>query len=64
MATTSAGNSTQPVTTAPFVTADIGASTAAKAQPLWRFALVGLGPLTALAMFALVYAVFQHIAGT
>ena len=64
MATTHAVSSTQPVTTAPFLTADIGASTPAKAQPLWRFALVGLGPLTALGVFALVYALFQHIAGS
>ena len=32
-----------------------------KTQPLWRFALVGLGPLTALAVFGLLVAVFQHL---
>ena len=32
-----------------------------KSQPLWRFALVGLGPLTALGIFALLVALFQHI---
>lgn len=36
--------------------------TAPKSQPLWRFALVGLGPLTALGVFALLVAVFQHLA--
>jgi len=33
-----------------------------KTQPLWRFALVGLGPLTALAVFALLVGVFQRLA--
>jgi len=32
-----------------------------KSQPLWRFALVGLGPLEALALFALGRAIFQHM---
>jgi hypothetical protein len=32
-----------------------------KSQPLWRFALVGLGPLTALGVFALLVALFQHM---
>lgn len=32
-----------------------------KSQPLWRFALVGLGPLTALGIFAVVVALLQHI---
>ena len=64
MATTHALSSTQPVMTAPLLTADIGANPPAKTQPLWRFALVGLGPLTALGVFALVYALFQHIAGS
>jgi len=30
--------------------------------PLWRFALVGLGPLSALGLFALLHASFQHFA--
>jgi hypothetical protein len=64
VATTHAVNSTEPVSTAPLATADIGPSTPPKAQPLWRFALVGLGPLTVLAVFALVYALFQRIAGS
>jgi hypothetical protein len=29
---------------------------APRSQPLWRFALVGLGPLTAMGIFALVVA--------
>jgi hypothetical protein len=33
-----------------------------KAQPLWRFALIGLGPLTALAVFALLLALCQRLA--
>jgi len=33
----------------------------ANVQPLWRFALVGLGPLTALGIFALLVAFFQHL---
>jgi hypothetical protein len=32
-----------------------------KTEPLWRFALVGLGPLTALAVFGLLVAVFQRL---
>jgi hypothetical protein len=31
-------------------------------QPLWRFALVGLGPLTAMGVFALLVALFQRLA--
>jgi hypothetical protein len=33
-----------------------------KSGPLWRFALVGLGPLTALGVFALLVALFQRLA--
>jgi hypothetical protein len=33
-----------------------------KSQPLWRFALVGLAPLTALGVFALLVAFFQRLA--
>ena len=32
-----------------------------KSQPLWRFALVGLGPLSALGVFALLVALFQRL---
>jgi RNA-directed DNA polymerase len=34
---------------------------APKSQPLWRFALVGLGPLTAMGVFALLVALFQRL---
>ncbi len=33
-----------------------------KTQPLWRFALIGLGPLGALTVFALLVALFQRLA--
>jgi hypothetical protein len=42
------------------ITAAAAAMPAPKSQPLWRFALVGLGPLTALGIFALLVAFFQH----
>jgi hypothetical protein len=32
------------------------------AQPLWRFALVGLGPLTAMLMFALLSELARRLA--
>lgn len=32
-----------------------------KSQQLWWFALIGLGPLTALGIFALLVAFFQHV---
>ena len=35
-----------------------------KSQPLWPFALVGVGPLSVLAVFALVHALLQRIAGS
>jgi hypothetical protein len=31
-----------------------------RVQPLWRFALIGLGPLAALAIFGLLVGFFQH----
>jgi len=36
----------------------------AKSQPLWRFALVGLGPLSAMGVFALAHEFFQRMAGS
>jgi hypothetical protein len=33
-----------------------------KSQPLWRFALIGVGPLAGLGVFALVVAFFQRLA--
>ena len=44
------------------VNAQAGAPSLAESKPLWRFALVGLGPLTALALFGLLVALFQHVA--
>jgi hypothetical protein len=38
-----------------------GALAALPAKPLWRFALVGLGPLTALGIFALLVAFSQRL---
>ena len=32
-----------------------------KPQPLWRFALIGLGPLGALTIFALLVALIQRL---
>jgi hypothetical protein len=32
-----------------------------KSQPLWRFALTGLGPLAAMGLLALVLALFQRL---
>jgi hypothetical protein len=56
--------STQPTATEPLLDADSGVieMTSPKSQPLWRFALVGLGPLTALGVFALLVALFQRLA--
>jgi hypothetical protein len=34
----------------------VGTLAAPRSQPLWRFALIGLGPLTAMGIFALVVA--------
>ena len=49
-------SASQPVNT------QAGALSLAESKPLWRFALVGLGPLTALALFGLLVALFQHLA--
>jgi hypothetical protein len=46
----------EPLVEAPPISAPVP-----KAQPLWRFALVGLGPLAALAIFGLLLAFFQHL---
>jgi len=40
----------------------VAALAAPKSQPLWRFALVGLGPLSAMGVFALLVALFQRLA--
>jgi hypothetical protein len=61
-ATTGYSNSPQPTPTEPLVAAALMTMTPPKSGPLWRFALVGLGPLSALGVFALLYAFFQHYA--
>jgi hypothetical protein len=53
--TTSILTTPQPITT------NTAVIPAPKSQPLWRFALVGLGPLTALGVFALLVAFVQHM---
>jgi len=52
MATTPAADSSTTPTTAALL----------KSQPLWQFALIGLGPLTVLAAFGLALALFQRLA--
>jgi hypothetical protein len=61
-ATTGYISSTQSTATEPLVAANIVTMTPPTSGPLWRFALVGLGPLAALGLFALLYAFFQHFA--
>lgn len=59
---------TNPIVTTPTPTSTSTANIAVgaivpapKSPPLWRFALVGLGPLTALGVFALLVALFQRM---
>jgi hypothetical protein len=59
-ATTGYINSSQPTATEPLVAAALVTMTPPKSGPLWRFALVGLGPLSALGLFALLYAFIQQ----
>jgi hypothetical protein len=54
--------SVQPTTSQPRQAAHAIEITPPKSGPLWRFALVGLGPLTALGVFALLVALFQRLA--
>jgi hypothetical protein len=61
-ATTGYINSSHPTATEPLVAAALVTMTPPKSGPLWRFALIGLGPLSALGVFALLYAFFQHFA--
>lgn len=44
----------------PLVATSVVSTSAPKPPPLWRFALVGLGPISALAVFALLVAWFQR----
>lgn len=61
-ATTAYINSTQPTAPAPLAETALATIPPPTSGPLWRFALVGLGPLSALGVFALLYAFFQHFA--
>jgi hypothetical protein len=54
--------STQLTAAEPLLDGHVGTMPTPKSQPLWRFALVGLGPLTALGVFALLVALFQRLA--
>jgi len=58
-ATTGTINSTPLTATEPLVAATLVTMTPPKSGPLWRFALVGLGPLGALTIFALLHAYLQ-----
>ena len=51
----------QPITPEPLMAASVAAASVPKSQPLWRFALVGLGPLAAMGVFALVLAFIQRL---
>jgi hypothetical protein len=44
----------------PLVEAPLAVIAAPKVQPLWRFALVGLGPLAGVALLGLLAALLQH----
>ena len=52
---------TEPITPEPLMATSVASMSGPKSQPLWRFALVGLGPLTAMGVFALLVALFQRL---
>lgn len=52
---------TGPVMPEQFMPTSVASVSAPKSQPLWRFALIGLGPLTAMGVFALLVALFQRL---
>ena len=52
---------TEPTTPEPLRATPVASLSVPKSQPLWRFALVGLGPLTAMGVFALLVALFQRL---
>jgi len=54
--------STEPTVGAPLVATATAGMPAPNVQPLWRFALVGLGPLLALGLFALLVAWLPRLA--
>jgi hypothetical protein len=51
----------EPAAAEPLVATSVVGMSTPKSQPLWRFALVGLGPLTAMGVFALLVAWFQRL---
>ena len=53
-------STTEPTQIAPPMSTAIASAPVLKHQPLWRFALVGLGPLTAMGLLALVLAFLQR----
>jgi hypothetical protein len=53
---------TQPAASEPHLDAHALELAPARSALLWRFALVGLSPLTALFIFALAVALFQRLA--
>ena len=54
-------SATEPITPEPLVATSVASMSTPKTQPLWRFALVGLGPLTAMGVFALLVALLQRL---
>jgi hypothetical protein len=62
MATTSVPiRATEPASPEPLVATSVVSMSTPKSQPLWRFALIGLGPLSAMGVFALLVAWFQRV---
>jgi hypothetical protein len=61
-ATIGYSNSSQPTATEPVAAPAVATMPPPTSEPLWRFALIGLGPLSAVGLFALLYALFQHFA--
>jgi hypothetical protein len=52
---------TEAASAEPLVPTPVVSMSAPKSQPLWRFALIGLGPLSAMGVFALLSALFQRL---
>jgi hypothetical protein len=56
-----AQGSAEPASIEPVSITAISGPAALPSQPLWRFALIGLGPLTAMGIFALAVAFSQRV---
>ena len=52
---------TEPASPEPLVATSVVSMPAPESQSLWRFALIGLGPLSAMGVFALLLALFQRL---